>query len=70
MTDHDLALVLPTDTEVELLGEDVETARGGIQAGDFSRFLRCRRSSLLANQFPAPVVVLGPFGESTTFTPK
>ena len=28
MTDHDLALVLPTDTQVELLGEDGEAARG------------------------------------------
>ncbi len=27
MTDRKLALVLPTDTEVELLGEEVEVAR-------------------------------------------
>lgn len=28
MTDHDLALVLPTDVQVELLGEDMGAARG------------------------------------------
>jgi len=28
MTDHKVALVLPTETDIELLAEDVEVARG------------------------------------------
>ena len=28
MTNHETALILPTDTDIELLGEDVEAARG------------------------------------------
>ena len=28
MTDHDLALVLPTGTDIELLREDAQAARG------------------------------------------
>ena len=28
MTDHESALVLLTDTDIELLGEDAEAARG------------------------------------------